>query len=127
MVTNCPKCGRVFRSIGSFLCESCVKQEKSVFEKVRTHLKENPGLTLMQLAEETEVSSKKIQRYIREGRLELMEAELSCEKCSIPVKSGRYCPACVELIAKTTMVVLSEREEKVEGPRMHTYESRKNK
>lgn len=118
---NCVKCKKAFLSADSILCDECIKEEKEMYEKVREHLKEHPGLSLLQLAKETEVSAKKISKYIKEGRLELAQAELECEKCGIKLKTGRFCENCIDSLAKKTLLMVNEyRDASKKGSGMHS-------
>ena len=105
---NCVKCRKIFHYINDPRCDDCLQEERDTYERVREHLKENPSLNLLDLAKETEVSPKKIARYIKEGKLELMNAEIPCEKCGSVVKTGRFCQSCVEGLAKATMTMVNK-------------------
>jgi len=78
------------------ICDACIEDENKIFDKVRDHLKENPGMNVDELSKATEVSAKKIFGFIREGRLELFTASIACEKCDTLIKTGRFCKTCAE-------------------------------
>ncbi|MCL1995251.1 MAG: hypothetical protein FWG63_03505 [Defluviitaleaceae bacterium] len=130
MFRNCPKCGKVFHYINSPVCDGCIKEDQDVFEKARQHLKENPGISLIRLAKETDIDTKRILRYIRDGKLELMNPEIECEKCKAKIISGRFCQECVEKMGKRAFEAVAKiKAEKVEAKpkpqertpeRMHT-------
>ena len=128
MVKNCPKCGKIFHFINNSICDSCIKNEQEIYEKVRLHLKDRPGLSLMDLSNETGVSSKKILKYIKEGRLELLNPEAECEKCSKKIKKGRFCQDCMDNLAKSTFEAVAKfkSESKAsKGQKMFTDRGRK--
>lgn len=94
---NCRRCGRVYAYDGFDLCRACRRIDEKDFEKVREYLDENPGADINEISEETKVSSKKIIKFLKEGRLEIKDENnllLYCEKCGKPIKSGRFCKKC---------------------------------
>jgi flagellar operon protein (TIGR03826 family) len=95
---NCPRCGKVFVKIHDPICEACIKEEEQIFEKVRDFIRENPDRTVSEVAEECEVTVKRIMTYIRDGRIEAgegMHGEITCSQCGKPINSGRMCEKCI--------------------------------
>ena len=72
-VANCPRCGKIFDNENSVLCIRCVKQDDADFLVVRNYVVENKKALIAEIVEETGVSAKKIQRFVRDGRLEESE------------------------------------------------------
>ncbi len=98
---NCPKCGNVFTYVRNPICKECQEKEDEIFESVRFYIKENGDKTLEEVAEATDVSIKKILKYIKEGKIELADGtaiELPCDGCGRPIRGGKYCPACADKI-----------------------------
>ncbi len=96
-LANCIKCKKVFNKISSPICDDCHKKEEETYEKVYQYLKENPDISVPELAEGTGVPEKKIFKYFREGRfVELVgdKSVLTCEKCGASITAGRYCTSC---------------------------------
>jgi len=95
---NCPRCGRIFTYIGRPICNRCMDDEEIEFKKVKEYVYDNPGATISETSQETGVSVEKIIRFLREERLEIKSEEsnmvLECERCGVPIKSGRYCERC---------------------------------
>jgi len=52
---NCPICGKVFVKINRNLCPECIEKEEKEFELVRKYLKDNPGASVEEIAEITDV------------------------------------------------------------------------
>ena len=69
-MVNCIKCGKVFQKMSTPLCPECEKLDEKIFEKIKDYLSEHPESSLAEVAKATEVSTKKIMRYLKEGRLE---------------------------------------------------------
>ena len=96
---NCEKCGRLFQSIADVkLCSRCRESDEDMFKVVREYVYDNPGATVVEVSQATNVPEKKILRFLREGKLETKgDAMLiDCEKCGEPIASGRYCDRCTK-------------------------------
>jgi predicted amidophosphoribosyltransferase len=94
---NCPRCGRVFTKVKAPVCPACVKEDDETFERVRELVKENPNLSVGDVAEQAKVSVKRVIQYIRDGRLEVstgMSGEVGCSQCGRPISKGRFCEKC---------------------------------
>lgn len=94
---NCPECGRLFAYQGRNLCSQCQKVEEDQYTVVRKYVRDNPGATVFEVAEETGVAEERILTFLREGRLHSkgMAQVLTCDRCGKFIASGRYCPTCV--------------------------------
>ncbi len=128
---NCPKCGKLFSRGLKPICPECEKAEEDLFQNVRQYLSDNPGAKMEDLSRETGVSLKKIMRYLREGRLEVVPSlgiDLRCENCGKPIKTGRFCPNCVDALESDLSGLFTKpKPEKSEpaGARMHTSDYRR--
>jgi len=94
---NCRRCGKVYAYDGFDLCHDCRMIDEKDFEKVRAYLDENPSADINEISEKTEISTKKIIKFLREGRLELKDESnslLLCERCGKPIRKGRFCEKC---------------------------------
>lgn len=103
-VRNCKRCKRIFMfgGTGPQLCDECKRLEDEEFEKVRTFVRDFPGATVQEVSKETEVPTRLIYRFLKEGKLEVSEASpiaLQCENCGARIKSGRFCIACSKRLA----------------------------
>lgn len=100
---NCPECGGVFAYVRTNLCPACQKIDEEDFRKVRTFIIRNAGASIIKISEQTDVSEKKIMRYIREGRIKIGSdsgsAIIECEVCGKKISSGRLCEACNEKLS----------------------------
>jgi len=98
-VRNCKRCGRVYNYIGGPpLCPVCRDEDEQEYKRVKEYLYEYPGATMTQVSTELNVSVEKIKRFLKEGRLEIVNDDpnfiLQCEMCGKSIKTGRYCNAC---------------------------------
>ncbi len=126
-VRNCPNCGRLFNYIRTNLCPACIKEAEEGFQKVRIHLRDNPNISIIELAEDAGVEEDKIIQWIREGRIEpkgLKEAPLKCVKCGVGIYLGTHCPNCSKELASDLSRVSQEMKASLEnersGPKFHT-------
>jgi len=134
-IVNCKKCGRIYAKDGFDRCPKCRDSEDELFKKVKEYLYEHPGDSVQKVSEETGVDIKKIMRYLREGRLEIREDGpnllLGCERCGKPIRSGRFCPQCINEMQKEFSKAVAPKEndrkgiKKLDRERMYTAERRK--
>ncbi|NLM04468.1 MAG: MerR family transcriptional regulator [Clostridiales bacterium] len=134
---NCANCGRAFAYIGSDLCSRCGDSDEDDFKKVKLYLYDHPGATIREVSEETGVEERKILRFLKEDRIEIVEEDnliLACERCGNSIKSGRFCNPCAAKLQKEFKQViepLAKKEEKEpirnnRSNKMHVAEIRKN-
>lgn len=95
---NCEHCGRVFNSNGFFkVCPICMEKDEKDFSKIKEYLYEHPCAKIFDVVTDLDMPVKKIKRYLRESRLEIIEKDnhfLFCEMCGKPIRSGQYCDEC---------------------------------
>lgn len=117
---KCKSCGSIFNFMGKPMCPNCIKKMDEDFAKVRKYIYENPNARAEEISEETGVDTKTIMQFLREGRLELRVADGSilCEKCGVPISSGRLCPTCSQNISNNMSSVLPKAPE----PKKHQQE-----
>lgn len=110
---KCKTCGNIFNFMGKPICPNCVKKMDEDFAKVRKFIYENPNARVEEISEETGVEPKMIMQFLREGRLELKVADgsLVCEKCGIPISSGRMCHTCSQSLSNNIASVLPKSPE----------------
>lgn len=98
-VRNCKGCGRLFNYIGGKpLCQECIKGLEDKFQQVKNYLREHTHAGIQEVAEENDVDVRQIKQWIREERLTFAKDSpitIDCESCGAPIRSGRFCAACV--------------------------------
>lgn len=95
----CTKCGRIFTymGFGHLYCPTCKSLDEISFGKVRDYIYENGVASATEVSENTGVSVRQIEQYLREGRLEIPENSpifIKCEMCHADIRSGRICSNC---------------------------------
>ena len=71
-VRNCKSCGRLFNYIGGAyksLCPACIESLEEKFQEVKKYVEDNPGACMNEISEKLEVSTKQIEKWVREERL----------------------------------------------------------
>lgn len=93
----CPRCNKLFAKHFREVCNNCHAELEKDYERCVEHLRKNRGLNIQQLSEETEISIKQITRWVREGRISLMDAPnltYPCEICGSLIREGNMCDSC---------------------------------
>jgi len=102
-LTYCPRCGKLFNKNFRDVCNNCHQELEKDYERCVEHLRKNKGLDIQQLSEEMEVSIKQITRWIKEGRISLMNApnmSYPCESCGILIREGHLCDSCKKRLTR---------------------------
>ena len=97
-IKTCKNCKKIFQYIaGPEICPKCKQVEEDLFQKVKAYLRENPGESMHVVSEETEVPVTLIEKFLRQGRLEVSPDSpiiLTCEMCGKKITTGRFCNGC---------------------------------
>lgn len=96
-IANCPRCGKIFAKGLTEVCRNCQKDIELEYEKCVEYLRENRGATIYEVSDATEVSVRQVTKFIREGRISLMNAPnlgYPCESCGEPIRQGNLCDDC---------------------------------
>ncbi|MBZ4667331.1 MAG: hypothetical protein JG775_483 [Defluviitaleaceae bacterium] len=73
---SCARCGKLYEYNGiSDYCPICMQYDEAIFQKIKEYLNEHPKATVIQVATDLDIPVKMIKKYLREGRLEIVEAE----------------------------------------------------
>lgn len=103
MAANCPRCGKLYnKSIGS-VCSSCHREIEKQYEACLHYLRKHKGCNIYELSEATDVSVRQITKFIREGRISVMDAPnmgYPCEVCGTLIHAGGMCDKCRTRLAK---------------------------
>ncbi len=96
---KCRRCSKVFTLMGALgqLCPNCIRDEEETYLKVRSFVKDNPGVSVQEVSEILGISRTKILGYIKEERLEVTsssKASLHCKNCGKTITTGVFCMDC---------------------------------
>ena len=98
-VKNCKQCGRLFNYMGGLqICPSCKEKLEEKFQQVKEYIRQHGKAGLQEIADENDVDIKQIKQWVREERLVFAKDSdimIECENCGAPIRSGRFCPNCV--------------------------------
>jgi flagellar operon protein (TIGR03826 family) len=134
---NCQRCDQLFRYAGRNLCPACIRAEDEEYEKVRVFVRDHPGMTIPEVSKATGVSSEKIIRFLRDGRLLSkgldMGGSLTCDSCGAHIDEGTLCLRCREELASQFGSKLNLLQPKKTPPpgksfsqhKMHTAQTKK--
>ena len=129
-VRNCKKCGRMFNyAMGPAVCPRCKEDLEEKFQEVKKYVYEHQGCGIQEVSDECEVSTQQIKQWLKEERLEFSsdsQVMINCEKCGVPIRSGRFCDKCkndmthnLQSAYKKAAVTVQKPKESKENPKMH--------
>ncbi|OAB42930.1 flagellar protein [Paenibacillus glacialis] len=101
---NCPRCGKLFAMNFRDICPDCTKGIELEYQKCAEYLRENRGSTMEDLSEATEVTTRQIIKFIREGRISVIDApnlNYPCEVCGTTfISESNMCISCRTRLTK---------------------------
>ncbi|CAM2934099.1 TIGR03826 family flagellar region protein [Paenibacillus sediminis] len=110
-IGNCPRCGRLFALNFRDICGNCIKEIEVEYEKCADYLREHRTATLLELSEATGVTTKQITRFVREGRISVVQAPnlmYPCEVCGTLIREGTMCDSCRTRLTKDLTSALND-------------------
>lgn len=102
-VRQCKKCGKLYQYTGKLYCYDCLGELDEMFIKVRDFLSKCPNSSIKDIVEGTDVEEKYIFGFLKEERLELINAAdglLKCDVCGSPISTGKYCEKCKRQLSR---------------------------
>ncbi|WP_138753703.1 TIGR03826 family flagellar region protein [Paenibacillus sinopodophylli] len=100
---NCPRCGKLFAKNFRDVCPVCMRDIDKEYELCANYLREFKGSIITEVADATGVSVKQITKFIREGRISIMNApnmSYPCESCGNLIREHNLCDNCRHRIEK---------------------------
>lgn len=99
LLSRCGVCGGRMRPQGTekLVCERCGQEKLNARTILKRALEAQPGLTAMELAEQTGIPRSEIYAYLDDGFLELSRSSvgiLKCEICGTKILNGTVCNRC---------------------------------
>jgi flagellar operon protein (TIGR03826 family) len=100
---NCPRCGKLFAKNFRDVCPACMRDIDKEYELCANYLREYRGSIITEVSDATGVSIKQITKFIREGRISIMNApnmSYPCESCGTLIRDQNLCDNCRQRIEK---------------------------
>ncbi|QJC53781.1 flagellar protein [Paenibacillus albicereus] len=94
---NCPRCGKLFAKNFREVCPACIREIDREYEACCDYLRKNRGAAIHELSEQTGVAIRQITKFIKEGRISLMDApslSYPCDVCGILIREDHMCDSC---------------------------------
>lgn len=94
---NCPRCGKLFAKNFRDVCPVCMRDLDKEYELCSNYLREFKGAIITELSDQTGVSIKQITKFIREGRISMVNApnmSYPCESCGTLIRENHICDSC---------------------------------
>lgn len=127
----CPICGEPMKYMFGevYKCQKCGRSELTDFGKVREFLEKSGPQPAVVISRETGVALDVIDKFLKEGRVEIPDGSdiyIKCQSCGTDIRYGRFCPECMLRMSKDIgQAMLSpevgERPRSKSG-KMHTLE-----
>ena len=102
-VGNCPHCGKLYALNVMGCCPTCLREIEQQYVDCAEYLRKHRGANIQELSDETGVSIKQITRFIKEGRISVVDAPnlmLPCEVCGTFIREGHLCESCRSRLTK---------------------------
>ncbi|WP_438348841.1 TIGR03826 family flagellar region protein [Paenibacillus sp. FA6] len=101
---NCPRCGKLFAMNFRDICPDCAKGIETEYQKCSDYLREHRGTSMTELSEVTGVTVRQITKFIREGRISVIDApnlSYPCEVCGTTfIQESNMCVSCRNRLTK---------------------------
>ena len=114
-LVHCENCKGLLKDsgLGIYICTQCGHEMLTDFGKVKKYIEENGPSNAFNISQGTGVSINKIDKFLRQGRIEIPEGSdsyISCEKCGADIRYGRFCPQCAIKLKKELMTAFMPSE-----------------
>lgn len=119
---NCPRCGKLFAKNFRDVCQTCMRDIDKEYELCANYLREFKGSIITEVADATGVSIKQITKFIREGRISIMNApnmSYPCESCGTLIRETHLCDTCRQRIEKDKRQMFQDIAKKEEAKRAY--------
>ena len=122
-VRQCAVCGKVFYSLWNYtVCDKCRAKINDTEEQIREFVMKNCNATIIEIAEEFNVSVAFVRRMIDEGKLDLKKTVvIRCRGCGTEIAAGTYCAKCRDKmkrqidVAKERILENMRKQGKIDG------------
>jgi flagellar operon protein (TIGR03826 family) len=96
-VQNCPNCGNIFRKTTWPICQDCKNDMENELSKCTEFIRRNRQTSMSLLVEHTGVSELNIEKYIRDGKINIIDVpnlSYPCDLCEAGIRKGNLCYNC---------------------------------
>ena len=110
-VGNCPRCGKLFAKGIRDVCPACLRDIDQEYQRCAEYLRENKGAIITELSDATGVSIRQITKFIREGRISIVNApnlSYPCESCGTLIRDNHLCDECRIRLTKAARDIKAE-------------------
>lgn len=93
----CRKCRRLTNRLIAGLCGACYSKQDELFTEVREYIYAHKKANMQEITREFNIEPLIIEKWIRDGRLEVTEdspIKPVCERCGTSILTGKYCDNC---------------------------------
>ncbi|MEK3883902.1 TIGR03826 family flagellar region protein [Paenibacillus sp. PL2-23] len=114
-VENCPRCGKIFAKNFRDVCPACMKDIDREYQLCADYLRENKGAIIHELSDATGVAIRQITKFIREGRISIVNApnmSFPCESCGTLIRENHLCEDCRIRLTKDTRKLMQDESAK---------------
>jgi hypothetical protein len=97
LVTNCPRCGKVFQKNLRNQCTDCSSQLDSMLNNSLEFLRRNHRSTREEVSRATGVTIEQLDAWMKEGKLLLADypnMHYACASCTKPIRKHKLCTDC---------------------------------
>ena len=111
-VGNCPRCGKLYALNLRDMCGDCIKGIDLEYEKCVEYLRQQKGATITELSEATSVTIRQITRFVRDGRISILDAPnmaYPCEVCGTLIRESNMCDGCRSRLTKELRQAAADR------------------
>ena len=108
---NCPRCGKLFAKNFRDVCPVCIREIDKEYELCANYLREFKNSIITEVSEATGVTIKQITKFIREGRISIVNAPnmgYPCESCGTIIRENHICDICRERLEKDKKQMLQD-------------------
>lgn len=114
---NCPRCGKLFAKNFKDVCPVCIRDIDKEYLLCADYLREFKGAIITELSDQTGVSIKQITKFIREGRISMVNApnlSYPCESCGSLIRESHICDTCRLRIDKDKKTMFANEAKRAE-------------
>ncbi|WP_134701475.1 flagellar protein [Ammoniphilus sp. YIM 78166] len=100
-LSNCPECGKLYVRTRIDMCPDCVKGIENDIMKCQTFLRSHQKATIYEVSEATQLSVKRITKFILKKRILLEDyphLDYPCERCGTLIRTNKVCVDCYQNI-----------------------------